>query len=158
GTPRHITENPLLLAQRRVTPHGHALFANSAVLGIENLFIGAVRKLHRSGLIAFAGTFHPLPSQGIQLGVRADVLSPTSPTCVYVDRITRRDRHHCRSDWASPACGAEGARRGGAHEVPEQPQANWSGVAQLPRRQREVPRWLAHRHLVGLAGLDTAVH
>src|SRR5437879_5694994 len=47
----------------------------------------------------------------------------------YADRAAGGDRHHRRVGRAFAARRPEGARGGQPDEVPEQPQANWSGGA-----------------------------
>src|SRR5436309_3490780 len=60
---------------------------------------------------------------------------PAKKARIYAHRIAGGHRHHCHSDRAVGAGGAKGPRGGGARPVPEQPQADRSGPAQLSRHQ-----------------------
>src|SRR5262245_15142164 len=64
---------------------------------------------------------------------------PAAVTCVYADRAARRHCHHRDLDRVVIARGAKSPRGGGSHELPEQPETDQPGLAQLPRRHREVP-------------------
>src|SRR5262245_50608876 len=63
------------------------------------------------------------------------------PSGVHAHRTARRHRHHRRPHRSVAAGGPEGPRGRVPGEVHQQPQADGSGTAQLPRRQLNLSAW-----------------